>query len=104
MILVFVMILLGKQVYAQTYKLTLEKQDGIYYTRVSSDFYKSSQFSIYKMGDMIVYCIEPTKQITTYNYIDENNYLSLNLSDEEKENIALYGYFGREYPSHDNVK
>ena len=105
MILVFIIVLMGKQVYAQTnYKLTLEKQEGIYYTRYSSDFYKSSMFSIYKMGNNIVYCIEPTKQITTYNYIDKDNYLSLNLSEEEKENIALYGYFGREYPGHDNIR
>ena len=105
MILLFGIILFQKKVYAQTdYKLTLEKQPGIYYARKSSDFYKSSIFSIYKMGDNIVYCIEPTKQITTYNYIDKDNYLTLNLSEEEKENIALYGYFGREYPNHDDVK
>lgn len=104
MILVFIILLMGKQVYAQTYKLTLEKQKGIYYARKGKDFYKSSAFSVYKMGDTIVYCIEPTKQITTYNYIDKDNYISLNLSEEEKENIALYGYFGREYPGHDDIK
>ena len=102
MILVFVILFFQRQVYAQT--LTLEKQEGIYYTRFSSDFYKSSQFSIYKVGNNIVYCIEPTKQITTYNYIDKDDYISLNLSEEEKENIALYGYYGREYPGHDNVR
>ena len=105
MILVFVIIIIGKQVYAQTdYKLNIEKQTGIYYARKSNDFYKSSAFSVYKLGDNIVYCIEPTKQITTYNYIDQDDYLSLNLSEEAKENIALYGYYGREYPNHDNIK
>ncbi len=105
MILVFIIVLIEKQVYAQTnYKLTLEKQKGIYYARKGKDFYKSSQFSVYHVGDTIVYCIEPTKQITTFDYIDKDNYISLNLSDEEKENIALYGYYGREYPGHDNIK
>ncbi len=93
-------------VYAQTeYKLTLEKQEGIYYARSGGDLpYKSSQFSLYKLNDILAYCIEPSKNITTYNYVQEDGYIDLGYSEELKEKLELIGYYGREYPNHDNVR
>ncbi len=94
-----------KTVDAQTYKLTLEKQDGIYYARKGGDLpYKSSQFSIYKFGDIIAYCIEPSKQITTWNYTVNDGFIDLSIPNELKEKLELIGYYGREYPNHDNVR
>ena len=95
-----------KNVYAQDkYTLSLEKQDGIYYARRGGDLpYKSSQYYIYKFGDIIAYCVEPSKQITTWNYVVENGYVDLPYSDELKEKLELIGYYGREYPNHDNVR
>ena len=102
---IFIAVLSIKNVYAQdNYKLTLEKQPGIYYARTGGNLpYKSSQFSIYKFGDIIAYCIEPSKNITTYDYIVKDGYIDLPYSEEIKEKIELIGYYGREYPGHDNV-
>ena len=90
---------------AQTYKLTLKKQDGIYYARQAGKLpYKSSQFSIYMLDDNIAYCIEPSNNITTYNYVSKDGFIDLPYSDELKEKLELIGYYGREYPGHDDVR
>ena len=94
-----------QKVLAQNVKLTLKRQANIYYARTGGTLpYKSSQFSIYMLGDDIAYCIEPSKNITTYNYKTKDGYIDLNYSDELKEKIELIGYYGREYPGHDDVK
>jgi len=95
-----------KDTYAQEkYKLTLERQEGIYYARSGGDLpYKSSQFSIYKFGDIIAYCIEPSKQIKTWNYVTSDGFVDLPYSKELIEKLELIGYYGREYPTHDNVR
>ena len=107
MIILFLVlsILSIRKVSAQTYKLTLEKQPGIYYVRKGDKTpYKSSQFSIYKLGSDIAYCIEPSVNITTFNYQDNGSEISLLYSSDIKDMITLIGYYGREYPNHDNVK
>ena len=93
------------KVLAQNYKINLEYQKGIYYARKGGTLpYKSSQFSVYKFGENIAYCIEPSKNITTFNYKSTDDNINLPLSDEVKEKIMLIGYYGREYPGHDNVR
>ena len=93
------------EVKAQTYKLTLKRQEGIYYARRGGTLpYKSSQFSIYMFDDNIAYCIEPSKNIETWNYVSTDGYIDLPYSDELKKELELIGYYGREYPGHDNVR
>ena len=106
LMVLFVMLFFSiTNVEAQNYKLFLDKQEGIYYARSGGSLpYKSSQFSIYRFGDNIAYCIEPNKNITTYNYISTDGYIDLPYSDELKEELELIGYYGREYPGHDNVR
>ena len=92
-----------KTVFAQDqYKLTLLKQDGIYYIR-RGGVNDTDIYYVYKMNDLYAYCIEPGVPITTYNYLG-NEEFDLSLSEEVKEKIELIGYYGREYPGHDNVK
>ena len=106
-IIIFFLILIIisiEKVNAQTYKLTLEKQEGIYYVRKGDILpYKSSQFSIYKLDGITAYCIEPSHNITTFNYHDSGEEMDLPYSDELKEKISLIGYYGREYPNHNHV-
>ena len=98
-------VLIVEKVNAQTYNLILDRQEGIYYSRSGGDLpYYASQFIIYRLGNEIAYCIEPSKNITTYNYVDSGGYINLPYSDEVKRKIQLIGYFGREYPGHNNVR
>lgn len=98
-------ILIMEKVNAQTYKLSINKQSGIYFARTGGNSpYMSSQFAVYKMDDEIAYCIETGKHITTYNYVDKGNIISLNYSEAIKEKLGLIGYYGREYPNHNTVR
>ena len=98
-------VFLIEKVNAQTYKLTYEAQPNIYFSRGGGDKpYKSGQYPIYKFNGQIAYCIEPGKNITTLNYVATDGYINLPYSDEVKEKIELIGYYGREYPGHDNVR
>ncbi len=106
MIVLFILFVFSiKSVYAQDqYKLTLLKQDNIYYYRVGENVNESLNYYLYKFGDMYAYCLEPGINITTYNYIGIDNYIDLPFSDALKEKLELIGYYGREYPGHDNLK
>ncbi len=106
MVLLLFLVLSINKVQAQTdYKINIDYQPNIYYARVGGSLgYMSSQFAIYRFGDIITYCIDPAHNITTYNYIDKDNSILLDYSDEIKEKIELIGYYGREYPGHDNVR
>ena len=93
------------KVEAQEYKLTKIDQDGIYFTRKGGQVPdKIGKFAIYYLGDNLAYCIEPNKSIITEDYISSDGYIDLPYSDEVKEKMELYGYYGREYPGHDNVR
>ena len=96
----------AKDVFAQDqYKLTLEKQDGIFMSRTGVSYgHDSYPFYIYKMNDLFAYCIEPGKHITTYNYIGTSDYVDLPFSEEIKEKLELIGYYGRDYPGHNNIR
>ena len=104
-IILLLNVLIMEQVFAQTYNLTLETKNVIFYMRKGDKVpYKSTNFSIYRVGDNIAYCIDPSKNITTYNYVDNGEYINLNYPEELKEELILIGYYGREYPGHDNVR
>ena len=95
-----------KDVFAQDqYQLTLEKQEGIYFSRRGVNFDNDSYpFYLYKFGNIFAYCIEPGKHITTYTYTGVEDYIDLPFSEELKEKLELIGYYGREYPGHNNIR
>lgn len=95
-----------KDVFAQDqYKLTLEKQDGIYFSRRGANYNDDSYpYYLYKFGNIFAYCIEPGKHITTYTYVGEEEYVDLGFSEELKEKLELIGFYGRDYPGHDNIR
>ena len=104
--LALIIIFSAKNVFAQDqYTLTLEKQDGIYMTRQGVSYgYDSYPYYIYKMDGMFAYCIEPGKHISTYTYVGNSDYVDLGFSEELKEKLELIGYYGRDYPGHNNVR
>lgn len=94
-----------KNVFAQNqYKLTLEKQNNIFISRKGTNLNDSQNFYLYKFNGMYAYCIEPGKHITTYDYLGVDNVVDLKISDEIKEKLELIGYYGRDYPGHDNIR
>lgn len=105
MIFIFILFLFSiKDVLAQDYKLTLEKQDNIFIYRTGSNLNDSQNFYLYKFGNMYAYCIQPGKHITTYNYLGIDNFIDYQLDDEIKEKLELIGYYGRDYPNHNNIR
>ena len=93
------------KVEAQNYKLTKIDQDGIYFVRKGGSIPdKNGKFAIYYLGGYLAYCIDPSKSIRTEDYVTADGFVDLPYSDEVKEKIELYGYYGREYPGHDNVR
>ncbi len=108
MMLIFTLICLFsvKNVFAQNqYQLTLEKQDGIYFSRRGSDFNDDSHpYYLYRFGNIYAYCIQPGKNFKTYTYLGLDNYIDLPVSEEVMKKLELIGYYGRDYPGHDNIR
>ena len=100
--LVLMIILSTKEVFAQDqYELIKEEHKEIYYSRYGK-VYASYPFTIFRLNDIYAYCIEPGKHITTYDYVEGD--LDPGYNDETKEKLELIGYYGREYPGHDNIR
>ncbi len=94
-----------KNVNAQDqYKLTLYKQDGIYFSRKGGVVNDSYPYYIYRFGDIYAYCIQPGKHFTTYTYVGKDDFVDLGFSKELKEELELIGYYGRDYPGHNNIR
>ena len=105
LILGIICLFIVPEVKAQTYRLNLLEQKGIYFRRTGGTLPdKSGPFSIYMVGNNIAYCIEPSKNIKTFDYVTADGFVDLPYSNELKEKLELYGYYGREYPGHDNVR
>lgn len=104
--LALIIIFSAKTVEAQDqYKLSLEKVSGVYFSRRGKNFNDDSYpYYLYKFGDIFAYCIEPGKHITTYTYVGEEEFVDLGFSEELKEKLELIGYYGRDYPGHDNIR
>lgn len=104
-LLALIIIFSVKEVYAQDqYKLTLEKQSGIFFLRKKANSPDDSQqFYVYKMDGIFAYCIEPGVRVTTTTYVENDN-IDLGFSDELKEKLELIGYYGRGYKNHDSVR
>ena len=83
------------------YELVKEEHHEIYYSRYGK-VYASYPFTIFKLNDIYAYCIEPGNHITTTSYIEGE--LESNFSKEKLEKLELIGYYGRDYPGHDNIR
>ena len=108
MMVIFTLIIIFsvKNVFAQDqYKLTLEKQSGIYFSRHGENFNDDSYpYYLYRFGNIYAYCLQPGKHFKTYEYVGVNNFINLSFSEEILEKLELIGYYGRDYPGHDNIR
>ncbi len=102
LLLILMIILNIKDVFAQDqYELIREDHKEIYYSRYGK-VYASYPFTIFRLNDTYAYCIEPGKHITTTDYVEGD--LDSGYNQEIKEKLELIGYYGREYPGHDNIR
>ena len=85
----------------QTWVWTNENQN---YNHAGENKDEDCKDYIYKMNGMFEYCIEPGKHISTYTYVGTSDFIDLGFSEELKEKLELIGYYGRDYPGHNNVR
>ena len=81
--------------------ISYQRLDGIYYNINLGDSFQSNHVTSFYLNDRIAYCIEPGTEINTRIY-DIGDWSMINLSDEVKEYIEKVGYYGFEYPGHQN--
>ena len=85
--------------------LTQTPVDNWYYTRRSGGKpYMSAQWNLYDLDGKTAYCIEPGVNITTSDYEGAIGWINSPYSDEVNRKIQLYGYYGYNYPGHENLR
>lgn len=85
--------------------LTQTPVDNWYYTRRGGGKpYMSAQWNLYDLDGKTAYCIEPGVNITTSDYEGEIGWINSPYSDEVNRKIQLYGYYGYNYPGHENLR
>lgn len=85
--------------------LTQTPVDNWYYTRRGGGKpYMSAQWNLYDLDGKTVYCIEPGVNITTSDYEGAIGWINSPYSDEVNRKIQLYGYYGYNYPGHENLR
>ena len=85
--------------------LTQTPVDNWYYTRRGGGkSYMSAQWNLYDLDGKTVYCIEPGVNITTSDYEGAIGWINSPYSDEVNRKIQLYGYYGYNYPGHENLR
>lgn len=85
--------------------LTQTPVDNWYYTRRGGGKpYMSAQWNLYDLDGKTAYCIEPGVNITTSDYEGAIGWINSPYSDEVNRKIQLYGYYGYNYPGHENLK
>ena len=105
LLLVILSLVFIPEVKAQEHKLNIEYHSGIYFVRTGGTVHdKTGKFPIFHLGDNLAYCIDPSKNINTDDYVSSDGYVDLPYSNEVLEQLELYGYYGREYPGHDNIR
>lgn len=87
-----------------TEKLNLFYEENLYYTMRGNNFYMSYPFPFYTLDNKVVYCIEPGKNITSLDYIGEEDFTYSPYSEEINKKLELIGHYGYEYPRHNTVK
>lgn len=100
---VFFMLVGYTEVSAAT--LTQTPVDNWYYTRRGGGKpYMSAQWNLYDLDGKTAYCIEPGVNITTSDYEGAIGWINSPYSDEVNRKIQLYGYYGYNYPGHENLR
>lgn len=85
--------------------LTQTPVDNWYYTRRGGGKpYMSAQWNLYDLDGKTAYCIEPGVNITTSDYEGAIDWINSPYSDEVNRKIQLYGYYGYNYPGHENLR
>lgn len=85
--------------------LTQTPVDNWYYTRRGGGKpYMSVQWNLYDLDGKTAYCIEPGVNITTSDYEGAIGWINSPYSDEVNRKIQLYGYYGYNYPGHENLR
>lgn len=85
--------------------LTQTPVDNWYYTRRGGGkHYMSAQWNLYDLDGKTAYCIEPGVNITTFDYEGAIGWINSPYSDEVNRKIQLYGYYGYNYPGHENLR
>lgn len=85
--------------------LTQTPVDNWYYTRRGGGkLYMSAQWNLYDLDGKTAYCIEPGVNITTSDYEGAIGWINSPYSDEVNRKIQLYGYYGYNYPGHENLR
>ena len=85
--------------------LRLVQRTNIYYSRYGNGLpYASNPYTEYYLDGHVGYCIEPGKEIYSYEYQGELGMTSSPFSDSVNKLIQLIGYYGYEYPGHNTVK
>lgn len=85
--------------------LTQTPVDNWYYTRRGGGKpYMSAQWNLYDLDGKTAYCIESGVNITTSDYEGAIGWINSPYSDEVNRKIQLYGYYGYNYPGHENLR
>ena len=87
---------------AEEVRITYNKLQGIFYNQRIDGVLKSNTVTMFGMKDRIAYCIEPGVEIDENYYDIHTNWDTVNFSSDLKEYIEKVGYYGYEYPGHQN--
>ena len=82
--------------------ISYQRLDGIYFNITVNGNFQSNHVTSFHLNDRIAYCIEPGLEINTRVYDVNYDWSSIDFSDEVKEYIEKVGYYGYEYPNHQN--
>ena len=91
-----------KSVRAEEAPIIYNKLQGIAYNQRIGNDLKSNYVTSFHLKDRIAYCIEPGVAINEKTYDINTDWSTINLSDDIKEYIEKVGYYGYEYPGHNN--
>lgn len=94
--------IMPNNVYAEEVRIKYNNLDGIVYNMKLGGKVKSNTVSMFQMGDRIAYCIEPGVEITNNYYDIYTDWSVFNMSDDLKSYIEKIGYYGYDYPGHQN--
>lgn len=86
---------------ASDVNISFVRLNGIYYNQVVDGVLKSNHVTSFHLGGRMAYCLDPGVDINTNTYM-ETDWSSLNLSNDLKDYIEKVGYYGYEYPGHQN--
>ena len=85
--------------------LRLEHPSNVYYSRYGGGGpYASNPFTIYYLDGHLGYCIEPGKEIFSYEYKGNLGMTTSPFSEATNKLIQLIGYYGYEYPGHNTLR